>query len=397
MPTGEARESKEGTAHEPWGQRDRPVRRVAHVVVGMPPGGKERVLMHLSTALVAHGIETTVICLTDKGTFGECLSADGIPVVALHSCRRWDLWAVWRLARLLCRFRPDVINVHDQTSLRYAFLANRLGVGRPMVLSCYGLLWSERHTPSWHERVALRDVAAVTSVCEPTAREYAQAMAWLGEVAITGNGVPSVVKAADSGRRLRAALGLSDERFIFLAVGGIIQEKGYEDLLAAASLLREVAGPTDWVVLVAGPQRDKDYGEMLARRLVELGLAETVRFLGYQEDVHALYSAANAFVLSSRQEGLPTVVLEAMAVGLPVVATDVGGVAEVLQRSGGGLLAEPANPASLAEKMGMLLRSDTLCADLGGRGADAVRQYYSAAAMAERYLGVYRRVTGAGG
>jgi glycosyltransferase involved in cell wall biosynthesis len=364
---------------------------VAQVVAGMPPGGKERILVHLATFFAAQGIESPVICLTGMGTFGEALAAGGLPVVALNSRRRWDLAMVWRLARLLRRLRPDLINVHDRSSLPYAFLANRLSVKRPLVLSSYGLLFDDCYSPSWRERLALRDVAAVTAVSKSAADEYAQALQWCGEITITGNGVPLSADGADLRHRQRLALGLAPKVFAFVAVGGIAPEKGYEDLLEAASLLRARGMATDWVVLIAGRCRDETYWQLLARRLKALNLAEKVRFLGYTDDVRALYAAADAFVLPSRKEGLPTVVLEAMASGLAVIATQVGGVPDVVTHGQDGLLVSPRSPEGLCGAMAEVAADPSLCTRLGRSARSRVEREYSVEQMGKSYLGVYER------
>jgi len=374
-------------------KRDTRVRRVALAVVGMPPGGKERVVMHLATEFAARGVEPIVFCLDGKGVFGERLEARGISVVALLSRKGRDIAAVWRLARLLRRFRPDVINVHDRSSLPYAFLANRLSVRRPIVVSCHGLLLKDGRRRRKSECIAMRDVRAVTAVSGAAAREYAEALDWSGTVALLPNGVCPIVRKDDLGRRVRHELGLTDDVFAFLAVGNVNPEKGYEDLLDAARLLG--MKPTrPFTVLVAGGTSNHEHWQALETRLTDLGLRDTVRFLGLREDVEALYSAADAFVLSSRKEGLPMVLLEAMSAGLPVIATAVGGVPSVVRPRENGLLVPAGDPAALADAMAEMMQDAALRANLGLQAARYVEANHSVTRMASDYLAVYEASTG---
>lgn len=375
--------------HQPAGE----VRRVALVVVRLSPGGKERVVMHLATELAARGVEPVVFCLDNKGSFGEHLEARGISVLALHSHRGRDIAAVWRLARLLRRFRPDVINVHDRSSLPYAFLANRLSVRRPIVVSCHGLLLKDGRRRRRSECIAMRDVRAVTAVSEAAAREYAEALDWSGPVSLLPNGVCPIVRKDDLRHSVRHELRLTDDVFAFLAVGNVNPEKGYEDLLDAARLLG-MKSTRPFAVLVAGGTSNHEHWQALETRLADLGLRDTVRFLGLREDVEALYSAADAFVLSSRKEGLPMVLLEAMSAGLPVIATAVGGVPSVVQPRENGLLVPAGDPTALTDAMAEMMQDAALRANLGPQAARHVETNHSVARMASDYLAVYEASTG---
>jgi len=195
------------------------------------------------------------------------------------------------------------------------------------------------------------------------------------------------------GAEVRRELGLSDDAFLFVAVGNLVPEKGYEDLLDACGLLRHRPAGRQFVVAVAGQAAQPEYGDLLEARARQLQLESTVRFLGHREDTLALYSAADAFVLASRTEGLPMVLLEAMSAGLPVVASAVGGVPGILRRSRAGLLVEPGTPTSLADAMARILSDSQLRHDLGGAAAEFVRAHYTTRQMAERYLQVFSKVS----
>ncbi len=363
----------------------------------MGAGGKERVILHLARELHSRGLEPTVICLEKKGAFGEQCDELGIRIESLNSGENRDLGALWRLVKLLRELRPDVINVHDCSSLPYAVLANRLTGSRPVVMTCHGLLFHQRRRAKLVQRLAVRDVHAVTAVSEKVAREYAK---WLGiskEVTIIENGVPVRSPRAELRAKVRRELKLRDDTFAFIAVGNVKPEKGYEDLVEACHILRRQASGRRLFVAVAGDADDEEYLARLEAKLIHLKLVSAVKFLGYREDTVALYSAADAFVLPSRTEGLPMVLLEAMSMGLPVVASAVGGVPKVLEAPDVGVLVEPASPASLADGMKGLISNPDLCKRLGRGGAALIRKRYAVKEMARNYLLAFLRAVGGGG
>lgn len=361
------------------------------VISELRGGGAEQVVVHLATALRAMGLAVEVLCIQDRGILADGAEAAGVPVVALRSLRPYDLPAIMALARELRRFRPDVINVHDRSSLPYVCLANWLAGRRPVAFSCHGLLLADQLRSKFRDRLAMRDVRALTAVSEPSGREYARLMRWAGLVDLVENGVSiPPLRGPEAMSRARGEFGILSEDLVFLAIGNVKPEKGYEDLLDAASLLRE--GGTRLRILIAGSPADGGYSARLAARSAAGGLENTVRFLGYREDAQALRSAADVFVLPSRKEGLPMALLEAMAAGLPVVATAVGGVPQAVCNESTGLVVGAGAPRELAAAMTRLAGDGPLRARLGAAARQQVMANYSVQKMAGAYLSVFNRI-----
>jgi len=375
---------------------DPTVQRMAIVISELRAGGAERVVVHLARELKRLGVRTTVICLQREGPLAPELYQRQITVIAMKSLKGYDIPAIWRLAKVLRRCRPDVINVHDRSSLPYVVLANRLAGRRPIVFTCHGLLLgaSARRV----ERLAMHDVQTVTAVSEETAEAYARELAWSERINIVPNGVPDIPRDPAARNRLRHKLGVPEEAFVFLAVGNVKPEKGFADLVRAASILANVAGQRPFRVLIAGGTWGQAHRAELDSLAESLGLTERVRFLGFRRDTHALYSAADAFVLSSRTEGLPMGLLEAMSAGLPTVATRVGGVPKVTADGNAALLVPSEAPEQLAQAMATLMDDDALRARVAGEARSLVRREYSIQRMASRYLATFRQaVRGRGG
>lgn len=367
------------------------IQRAAIVIAELRPGGAERVVTHLAGTLPRLGVQPLVICLQGKGQLAGDLEARGVPVEALGSMKGYDLGAILRLGLLLRRFGPDVINVHDRSSLPYVVLANWLARRRPIVYTAHGLMFGEAiGQPRRLHRWASERLSAITAVSDEVAQRHARHLSWPHGVEVVPNGVPDIVRNDAHRQAIRAELGIGPRTFVFLAMGNARAEKGFEDLLEAAALLRAPAG-RPFACLIVGGMSQSEYCNDLRQRHQRLGLDGTVRFLGFRQDVEAMYSAADAFVLSSRSEGLPMVVLESMMAGLPVIGTRVGGVPTALDQEH-GLLAEPASPGSLAEAMRKLMNDDALCQALGRNGRGRAMERYGVERMTRRYLDVFEQV-----
>jgi glycosyltransferase involved in cell wall biosynthesis len=182
---------------------------------------------------------------------------------------------------------------------------------------------------------------------------------------------------------IRARLGLDADTLIAANVAALVAHKDHATLVRAAGLLRQALPPLHWVVAGEGADR-----HALERLRAELGLDHRVHLLGHLDEPARLIADATCFVMSSREEGLGTSVLEAMALGIPVASTSAGGLPEMLQ-DGAGLLVPPGDPAALAAAVERLVRDPTLARDIGTKAAQRVERF-TAARMAEAVRSVYR-------
>jgi len=366
-----------------------PVRRAALVLTRLAAGGAETVVLHLARTLKTLGVEPQVICLEAGGPLAEPLREAGVRLDILGSAKGYDFGAVFRLRRVLREHAPDAINVHDRASLPYVVAAN-LGRRTPIVFTGHGLLFNADSEPRRRYRLAMRGVRAATAVSEQVARRQGEVLAWRKGFTIIPNGVPDLPADWALRGELRAELGIGPDAFVFLSVGNARAEKGFEDLQSAAALLRPRAQGRPFVCLVAGKMDESDYCKALRQQQARLGLEDSVRFLGYRGDGHALRSAADALVLSSRSEGLPMVVLEAMMAGLPVVATRVGGVPDALGDA--GLLAAANNPEELSAQMSRVMSEPQLARQLAAAARRKAVAAYSVRHMAEQYLRLFNQM-----
>lgn len=348
----------------------------------------ERVVVHLAKGLASRGIATMVVCLQNPGDLAPELNGSGVQLEALRSLSGKDISALWRLRTLLWRFCPSVINVHDYASTPYAVAANWFAYRSPILFTAHGLLYEGFDGLRRRYRFFSRFFTRLTAVSETVAERHKEYLNWSGQVPVIRNGVPAIQRNTQLRDAVRAELGIMPNVLLFLAVGNPRPEKGFEDLIDATAILRDMEGrERDFVVGVAGKLIDSEYCRMLYRRVEERSVQDRFWFIGFRRDTTALYSAADVFVLSSRSEGLPMVILESMMAGLPVVATRVGGVPDAVGDR--GLLVEAANPEQLAFAMRRILSEEGLADRLGRAGREHAISTYGVDRMVDDYIACY--------
>lgn len=360
--------------------------RIAFCITDLDPGGAERALVQLVTRLDRQRWEPAVYCLARRGALADELAAKGIPVVCL-AARRWTAaCALMRLARELRRFRPAIV----QTFLFHANLAGRIAgrlVGVRRIISGIRVAEKRSRIPLWLDRWTNGLVRANVCVSQDVAdSSIRQARLPARKIVVIPNGVDaarfSTVRAADL-----TGLGIPSGSMVLLTVGRLDRQKGLIDLIEAAALVLP-RYPQAHVLLVGeGPERPA-----IEQAIRDRNLLDRVHLAGWRPDVPELLAAGYALVLSSHWEGMPNVVLEAMAAGLPVVATRVEGVSELVIEGQTGLLVPAQSPKSLAAALGGILDDPAAAKAMGQGGRERVRGEFSWEKMAARYSALYQSI-----
>jgi len=191
---------------------------------------------------------------------------------------------------------------------------------------------------------------------------------------------------------VRYELGLPDHALVIGVVARLVPYKGHADLIAALPRILQTAPTTRLVFIGDGPAASD-----LRRQVHEVGLAEQVHFLGARRDIPKLLRALDVFVLPSHQEGLGLAIIEAMAAGLPVVATRAGGIPEVVIEGETGLLVEPGNPPELAEAIIHLLTNPDTRRQMGIKSRQRVEAHFTAQRTAANLTALYCHLSKAKG
>lgn len=331
----------------------RATRRLALLTTSLSWGGAQVQLVRLARELKRRGWDVGVMSMLKPELFGEELEATGIRVVSLGMRRgAADFGALARAVAILRRWRPTIL-------CSFLYHANVLGrlAGRiaavPVIVSSirnenFGGRGRDRivRLTNWaSDAVTTNSRLAATRLVERRVVKQDRVRVIPNSIAVS-----EFDRDSESRVRLRRDLRVRDGDFFWLAVGRLEEAKDYPTLLAAVQRL--AAGNRPAVVRVAG---DGPLRSALESRVRDLGLESRVVFLGARRDCPALYGAADGFVLSSSWEGLPNVVMEALATGTPVVASRVGGVGELVEDGMSGHLVPPRDPAALADAMANLM------------------------------------------
>ena len=344
-------------------------------------GGQNQVLLTVS-GMAARGAEVAVACRAG-GELEARAAAAGARVRPLPF--RGDLWppAILGLARLLRRERPAALLLHDPHAVSAGLVASRLA-GRAALVAVRRVDFPLRGPFSKAKYAACHRVIVVSRA---TFAVVEAGGVRPDRLRLVYEGVPDRV-AAPGGREALQALGVPPGAPVVGNVAALTDHKDHATLVAAMALLR--ARVPEARLVIAGEGELRPALEAQARAL---GLADRVVFAGFRHDLDRLSPAFSVFCLSSRLEGLGTSVLDAMAFGLPVVATAAGGIPEAVEDGVTGRLVPPRDPAALADALAEALRDEERRRAWGAAGRRRFCARFTVAHMVEETERVLAEVT----
>ena len=364
-------------------------RTVLHAIETGGPGGAERMLVHLATGL-GSDYRSEAALIRDRW-LGATLRSRGVPVTLLRYTSHRFAVTLRDLVKLIRARRVAVLHTHE-------FFMNTLGLmaswltGVPLVATVHGRnYYSDKTRRRIAYRLVGRFAGRLVTVSEANKRFLTEEVGIPPRrIQVIPNGVPPGDEApAATLSALRESLGLDQHHPVVGSVGSLYPVKGHRYLIEAAPSILGRFPQTVFVIVGQGGLR----GELEARA-ARLGVAANLRFLGHREDVRDLLSICDLFVLPSLSEGMPLALLEAMAAGLPAVATRVGGVTEVLEDRKTGLLVPPGDSGALAAAIMTLMGNPPLVKELGEAARHEATTRFSLAGMVRAYEGVYSELNG---
>lgn len=369
--------------------------RIAFVVNDMGYGGAELQVAELAERMARRGHDVLVVVLARFLDFEDRLRAAGVRTAALGmEYGRPSARGAWRLGRVLREHRVDVVHAHLLGASVMARFAR--------ILAPFPCLVSTAHSP--FERSAARYALlgltdpltdVWTNVCSEGVATFVRKGATRAHKAqLTPNGidVERFRPAPDRRAELRSKYGMTD-RFVWLAVGSFRTEQKDYGTMADAVALLEPSG-LDYEIWIAGT------GSLLEekrRMIIDRGLEHRMRLLGLRDDVGDLMLAADGFLMSSAWEAFPIVLLEASASAMPIVTTDVGDNAAIVEHDVTGLVTPPKDPRALAAAMERIQRlGHHARAELGRRGRARVEERFEIERVVDDWIAMYRRVLDGG-
>ena len=372
---------------------------ILHIIPTLDRGGAEKQLSLLVPRLPRDRFNVHVALLTRSGPLREELQDHQVPVIEINKKWKLDPGAYWRLRREIARLQPDLVHT-------WLFAAN--SYGRQAALACRvpRIVAGERcvdRWKDWHELALDRHLARRTDRIVTNSQGVRDFYAGHGVPAEKFTVIPNGVDlrtsisagdaagdtAADTGRwrhDLREC-GIPETARLVVAIGRLWPQKRYKDLIWAAHLLQAARGDTHLLILGEGPQRWR-----LERYTRQLGAASYVHFLGQSDDVQGLLPACDCLWLGSGYEGQSNAILEGMANGLPVVATDIPGNRELVVDQETGFLVAVGDRAGFARWTQRLLQDRSLADRLGRAGQQRVRAEFSVDQMVQRHTELYEEL-----
>lgn len=343
-----------------------------------------------------------VIGVSAPGPFVSDLERSGIRHIPLpHATRSVspldDVRAATELYRLLRRLRPDIVHTHTPKPGFYGRLGGRAARVPVVVNTVHGLYATADDSRARRAVVyGLERLAATCSDAELLQNEEDLSTLTALHVPATrlhllGNGIDldrfaPGPKAQAARRRVRSELGVDDATVVVGAVGRLVWEKGYRELFAATEQLRQRSREVS--VVVAGPS-EPEKADGIGPAALAGAESSGVRFLGHRSDVEDLYAAFDIYVLASHREGFPRSAMEAAAMGLPIVATDIRGCRQVVEDGATGFLVPQRDAPALTDAVARLAGDPGLRATMGRRAVDKARREFDQRRVIATTLAVY--------
>jgi glycosyltransferase involved in cell wall biosynthesis len=350
-------------------------KKIIFITWALEVGGAERLLVKLVQNIPQDTYEVKVVCVTRKGVWAQELEAKGIDVVSMDKKVGLDLGVLFRLRSYLVREDPDIVNTSIWT-------ADLWGRAAAILAGVKNIIVTEQNVDVWKrwyhkaiDRFLFRWTKYVICVSENVVKFYHD------EFGFPHSQLWMIPNAIDLGlfdlsknyTGLRQSQGLTDNAFLFVCPARLHPQKAHQVLIEASSILL-AQGNTQFHVLLVGDGERKDE---LSQLVISKGLSQQIHFLGLRQDIPEILLQCNAFLLSSDYEGLSLAILEGMAAGLSIVATDVGGNSQLIANGINGYLSPQQNSKQLAASMLKVIEAPGHAKKMGLAGRKIVEETYS--------------------
>ncbi len=370
-------------------RRTEPRPRIMQVVLSLTPGGTEHLVVQLCRRLGPQ-FDVTVCCLDDEGAWAPEVRASGSEVIALGRRPGFRPEVGLGIARIAAERGISLLHCHQYSPFVYGRIAAWRRPGLKLVYTEHGRLSDA--PPSLKRRLVnpllSRFDGAIVAVSGEL-RDYMLASRFRpGQVSVIRNGIEAGALPSHSERdRARRLLGLDDRAFVVMTVARLDPVKDFDTLLDAFADVRRRVPRARLVLVGDGPERDR-----LIERAAGADLAGSVTLAGFRSDVRALLPAADLYANSSVSEGISITILEAMAAGVPIVATGVGGTPEVLADGVAGVLVPSRNRVALASAIASLAIDAERRARLATAARRRLETSFTIERMVREYAHMYHRL-----
>jgi glycosyltransferase involved in cell wall biosynthesis len=363
-------------------------------VVAGTGGGPEKTILNSPRAIRPNGFQAHVayMCppqsdvadiLRRKAAAADC------PLTIIEDRGPLDFRTVQQVVKLCRSLNIQLLQTHDYKSNVVGLLARRF---RRMAMSTMLHGWTDMsgRMPLYKriDQFSLRFFQSLICVSEDLVEECTRLKISKEKIHLVRNGIDTHVFCRSLSRKqAKLQVAASPDRILLGSVGRLSQEKGFVPLIQCVSELQREGYPIDLWIAGDGPQRAD-----LEKLIGEQGLGGSVRLLGQQENLHPFYQAMDSFVLNSIREGLPNVLLEAMAFGTPVIATAIAGIPHLVRDGQHGRLIQADSPAQLKSAILEFLKDPQLFADMSSKARERIQDEFSFDRRMEKVADIYRKI-----
>lgn len=354
--------------------------------------GAENVVLNLSTGLKKGGVENHIGCFyyrgQDKPPVGRHAEALGFTTVYFTSKNKFDFTCIRDIAAYCWRNHISVIHSHGYKTSGMCLLI-RLFYGIPYVITCHLLFPNLKRFFLYYylEQICMVFAEKVIGVSEEIVHNLGSGLVPKSKLQVIDNGIDTEATANITNydpQKLRAELGFRNDSLLIGSLGRLTEQKDYKTFIVAAA--RILGSSKNCEFFIAG---DGNLREELLQAAQQYGIEKNFHFLGYRKDTVNLLKLMDIFVLSSLDEGLPMAMLEAMAAGLPIVVTRVGGIPQVVINDHNGLVVDKGNPQQLADALAGFLQSSDKRKQIGANARKTILGKYSLDKMTEKHIALY--------
>ncbi|MHB8624058.1 MAG: glycosyltransferase [Sulfuricaulis sp.] len=359
---------------------------IQHVLLSLQPGGLENGVVNVVNGLNPSRFQSSICCLKHAGEFSSRILPNRAQIYEMGWQGGNDYLLPLRLGQMFRRTQTDIVHTRNPEAFFYGFLGAKLAGVRVVIHSEHGRPFPDKPHRMRLQRFLSRFTDRIFSVSKQLKQDLVTHIGIpAARIDVLYNGVDTNMTCARDRTAVRRELNLHDSDIVIGSVGRLVSVKNYAMLLRAVSAL--LANHEVKVIFVGeGPERPA-----LEALTDSLQIRQSVRFLGHRNDVRDMLIGMDIFVLPSQSEGMSNTLLEAMAAGIPVVASDVGGNTEIVRDKQDGLIFHHNDLTQLQTCLAKLCHDDTYRKQLGRSGQLRVFQAFSIQAMIARYEELYNR------
>ena len=365
--------------------------KILYLITGLKTGGAEIVLYNLVKNINKKKIETVVVSIIPIAEIGKKIQNSGIRVLSLNAKFKYNPFIFFKLISILKKEKPQILH----SFLFHSILLGRI-VGRickvPIIISS---IHSEYIGGFLRNRLlqitdSLDDVVTIVSQ-KASETMLKSKTASANKLLVIYNGIDLnkfIFQDKKARKEIRKELNLEKDDKVLISIGRLFKAKGYPYLIEAIKILKSKYPDIKLLIIGEGEEKNK-----LETQTRELNLEKNIFFLGRKENVSNCLNASDIFILASLWEGFGLAIVEAMACGLPVITTNVGGIPEIIQDKISGLLVDPKDSEILAQKIDYLLNLDADSRErLILKGRKIVEQKFSLEKMITKYEELYYKL-----